>query len=98
MDGKLPSLTFLAVALIAGYFAGGLLVKYPVSKVVWLLLYLVGAFALIAGSLLAEHDHRYRWLAISGLFFKVTAVRTSFGRRRTVRTRSVDLWATPKQH
>jgi uncharacterized membrane protein SirB2 len=96
MNDKLPYFGLLGVVLIVGYLAGRRLAQYSVSKFICLIFYLVGAFAFFVGYVLSEQDHRFRLLALSGLFLKVTALVGSFRKRRTARNNSVDLWAEPK--
>jgi len=97
MKSTLLYFVLLGVALAVGYFLGRGLAKRSV-RFIWLIFYLPGAVAFLVGYLLSDQDYRFRWLAITGLFLKVTAITGSLRKRRKLSESSVDLWAEPKHH
>jgi hypothetical protein len=95
MNDKLFYFVLLGVALVAGYFAGRKLAKRSVNRFIGFIIYLGGALAFLIGNVLSGQDHRFRSLAIIGLFIEVTAI-ASTSRKRTIREYSVDFWAQRK--
>ncbi len=96
MTVKLTYLLLLGASLIIGYLVGRAVAKHSASKFPGAFLFLTGAVIFFIGQVEADDDHRFRLLAIGGLCLQVAGMVGSWRRHRTLKERSVDLWAPQK--
>jgi hypothetical protein len=96
MDSKLFYFSLLVVALVVGYLLGQSIAKRSAGRWPGVLLALTGGIAFLVSQVGADFDHRFRLVAIVGLCFQIAGIVSSVKRKRTLRERSVDLWAPQK--
>jgi hypothetical protein len=96
MDTKLFYLFLLGVSLVVGYQAGRTLAKRAASRLPGILLTLTGGILFLIGQAVGDVEHRFRLLALGGLCLQLAGMVSVFGMKRTLKARSVNLWAPQK--